>query len=131
MAQMIFFLNIFFVLYPSFCASKFLAGISPFMHETLENIHILSFKSLIDRITIKTNTFLFTSFSCFYVTYISCCFCYTYQRSLELILRALNSIDIYRISSYKALPRIIPATLIIPAILTILSSRNAFEGYVK
>ena len=30
----------------------------------------------------------------------------------------------YRISSYKALPRMIPATLIIPAILTILCSRN-------
>ena len=30
----------------------------------------------------------------------------------------------YRISSYKALPRIIPATLIIPAILTILCSGN-------
>ena len=47
----------------------------------------------------------------------------------------VNICNVYRISSYKALPRIIPPILIIPAILIIVCSENVVfsnkEGYVR
>ena len=64
MAQMIFFLNIFFVLYPSFCASKFLAGISPLHAWNIgEHSHTEFQVWHIDGITSVTKLFLFMSFS--------------------------------------------------------------------
>ena len=47
-----------------------------------------------------------------------------YQLLLNCLIIRRKVNFAYRISSYKALPRIIPATLIIPSILTILCSKN-------
>ena len=57
------------------------------------------------------------------------CFCNPNSANTEEFMNILAVICFYggvtyRISSYKALPRMIPATLIIPAILTILCSGN-------